>query len=72
MSKSKPGNALFIEVIEHVSEVNTGDLLTALDYKVDHACVVLEWEDDPAEVAEFFMIEWEQLMDTLKEAATNG
>jgi hypothetical protein len=37
------------------------------DGEVDDNCIALEWHDDPAKVAEFFMIEWEQLMDTLKE-----
>lgn len=58
-SRSNPTKALCVEVIEQT----TKRFLTAVETEVEHACVVLEWEDDPDQVAEFFMIEWEQLMD---------
>ena len=71
-SKSNPTYAMCIKII-----VNEGpyaycdfeclDMPMSEDGEVDDNCIALEWKDDPMKVAEFYMIEWEQLMDTLKE-----
>ena len=37
------------------------------DSEVDDTEIMLEWEDDPEELAEFFMHEWERIMDTYGE-----
>ena len=58
MSKSKPTCAMCIEVVDNES------LLSIVD-EVECPSIILEWKDDPAKVAEFFMIEWEQLMDAV-------
>ena len=31
--------------------------------EVEDTCIALEWKDDPVKVAEFYMMEWERLMD---------
>lgn len=71
-SKSEPTYCMCIKIC--VNEGNyaycdfeTLDMPMSEDGEVDDNCIALEWKDDPAKVAEFFMIEWEQLMDTLKE-----
>lgn len=71
-SKSEPTYCMCIKII--VNEGNyaycdfeTLDMPMTEDGEVDDNCIALEWKDDPAKVAEFFMIEWEQLMDTLRE-----
>ena len=73
-SKSSPTYAMCIKII-----VNEGpyaycdfevlDMPMSEDGEVDDNCIALEWKDDPAKVAEFFMIEWEQLMDTVNKEA---
>ena len=35
--------------------------------EVDNICTILEWDINTKALAEFFMIEWERLMATLKE-----
>lgn len=72
-SKSEPTYAMCIKIIVNEGPYAYCDFET-LDMpmseetgEVDDNCITLEWKDDPAKVAEFFMIEWEQLMDTLKE-----
>jgi hypothetical protein len=71
-SKSNPTYAMCIKIIVNKGpyaycDFETLDMPMSEDGEVDDNCIALEWKDDPAKVAEFFMIEWEQLMDTLKE-----
>ena len=67
-SKSNPTYAMCIKII-----VNNGpyaycdfeilDMPTDDRGEVDDTCIALEWDDDPEKVAEFYMTEWEHLMD---------
>ena len=71
-SKSNPTYAMSIKII--VNEGNyaycdfeTLDMPMSEDGEVDDTCFTLEWDENPEAIANFFMIEWERLMDTLKE-----
>lgn len=71
-SKSSPTFCMCVKIIVNEGpyaycDFETLDMPMSEDGEVDDNCIALEWKDDPAKVAEFFMIEWEQLMDTLKE-----
>jgi hypothetical protein len=71
-SKSEPTYCMCIKICVNEGpyaycDFETLDMPMTEDGEVDDNCIALEWKDDPAKVAEFFMIEWEQLMDTLKE-----
>jgi hypothetical protein len=71
-SKSNPTYAMCIKICVNEGpyaycDFETLDMPMSEDGEVDDNCIALEWDDDPAKVAEFFMIEWEQLMDTVKE-----
>ena len=72
-SKSSPTFCMCIKIIVNEGpyaycDFETLDMPMTEDGEVDDNCIALEWKDDPAKVAEFFMIEWEQLMDTIEEA----
>ena len=69
-SKSNPTYAMCIKIIVNEGPYAYCDfevLNMPVDDRgeVDDTDIALEWKDDPAKVAEFFMIEWEQLMDIL-------
>ena len=71
-SKSEPTYCMCVKIIVNEGpyaycDFETLNMPMSEDGEVDDNCIALEWKDDPAKVAEFFMIEWEQLMDTLKE-----
>lgn len=71
-SKSNPTYCMCVKICVNEGlyaycDFETLDMPMSEDGEVDDNCIALEWHDDPAKVAEFFMIEWEQLMDTLKE-----
>ena len=68
-SKSNPTYCMCIKIIVNEGpyaycDFETLNMPMSEDGEVDDNCIALEWEDDPEKVAEFFMIEWEQLMDT--------
>ena len=71
-SKSSPTFCMCVKIIVNEGpyaycDFETLDMPRSEDGEVDDNCIALEWKDDPAKTAEFFMIEWEQLMDTIKE-----
>ena len=71
-SKSNPTYAMCIKIIVNEGpyaycDFETLNMPMTEDGEVDDNCIALEWKDDPMKVAEFYMIEWEQLMDTFKE-----
>lgn len=71
-SKSEPTYCMCVKIIVNEGhyaycDFETLDMPMTEDGEVDDNCIALEWKDDPAKAAEFFMIEWEQLMATLKE-----
>ena len=71
-SKSNPTYCMCVKICVNEGpyaycDFETLDMPMDDNGEVDDNCFALEWNDDPAKVAEFFMIEWEQLMDTLKE-----
>lgn len=71
-SKSEPTYCMCVKIIVNEGhyaycDFETLDMPMSEDGEVDDNCIALEWKDDPAKAAEFFMIEWEQLMDTLEE-----
>jgi hypothetical protein len=70
-SKSNPTYCMCIKIIVNEGpyaycDFETLDMPMSEDGEVDDNCIALEWKDDPAKVAEFFMIEWEQLMEGLR------
>lgn len=70
-SKSNPTYAMCVKICMNEGPYTYCDFETLNmplfeNGEVDDNCITLEWRDDPAKVAEFFMIEWEQLMDTRK------
>lgn len=71
-SKSNPTYAMCIKIVVNEGPYAYCDFETLnmpMDDReeVEDTCIALEWKDDPAKVAEFYMIEWERLMDTDKE-----
>ena len=71
-SKSNPTYAMCIKIIVNEGpyaycDFETLDMPVSEDGEVDDNCFALEWDDVPERVAEFFMTEWEQLMDSVKE-----
>ena len=71
-SKSDPTYGMCVKIIANegqyaYADFETLNMPTDENGEVDDNCIALEWKDDPAKVAEFFMIEWEQLMGTVKE-----
>lgn len=60
VSKSNPTKAMAVDVVD-----NEDILIT--EEEVEPTQVVLEWDDDPAIAAEFFMHEWERLMEVAGE-----
>ena len=67
-SKSEPTYCMCIKIVVNEGpyaycDFETLNMPMAEDDEVDDNCIALEWKDDPAKVAEFFMIEWEQLME---------
>ncbi len=72
-SKSSPTWAMCIKVIVNEEPYAYCDFET-LNMPVDDreevedTCIALEWKDDPMKVAEFYMHEWERLMDLYAEA----
>lgn len=71
-SKSEPTFAMCIKIVVNEGPYAYCDFET-LNMPVDDreevedTCIALEWKDDPTKVAEFYMMEWERLMNTLKE-----
>jgi hypothetical protein len=67
-SKSEPTFAMCIKIVVNEGPYAYCDFET-LNMPVDDreevedTCIALEWKDDPAKVAEFYMMEWERLMD---------
>ena len=59
MSKSRPGKAMCVDVVDNE------DILI-IEEEVEPTHIVLEWDDNPSCAAEFFMHEWERLMETCK------
>ena len=55
MSKSCPTKAMCIDIVD-----NEDTMFTEEEVEATH--IVLEWNDNPACAAEFFMHEWERLM----------
>ncbi len=71
-SKSNPTYCMCVKICVNegsyaYADFEMLDMPTDKNGEVDDNCIALEWKDDPAKVAEFFMIEWEQLMDTSDE-----
>jgi hypothetical protein len=60
MSKSCPTKAMCIDVVDNE------DILITIEEEVEPTHIVLEWDDNPICAAEFFMHEWERLMETCK------
>lgn len=66
-STSEPTYAMCIKIIVNEGpyadcDFETLNMPISEDGEVDDNCIALEWDDDPSRVAEFYMIEWEQLM----------
>ena len=73
-SKSNPTYCMCIKIILNEGpyaycDFETLDMPVSIDGEVDDNCFALEWDENPEALANFFMTEWEQLMDTLKEEA---
>lgn len=61
MSKSNPTKVMCVDVAD-----NEDTLITEEEPETTH--IVLEWDDSPEAAAEFFMHEWERLMEKAGEA----
>lgn len=71
-SKSEPTFAMCIKIVVNerpyaYCDFETLNMPVDDREEVEDTCIALEWKDDPTKVAEFYMMEWERLMDTLKE-----
>ena len=72
-SKSQPEYVLCIKVAENNGPYAYTDFeIMNMPYDsktgdVDDTCIPLEWDDNPECAAEFFMHEWERIMDTYGE-----
>ena len=67
-SKETPSLAMCIKIIVNDNSYTyTGfdSLRLPMDSRgeVDDTSIILEWEDDPAMVAQFFSVEWERIME---------
>ena len=67
-SKSDPGYTMCIKICENngpyaYTEYELQDMPLDDNGEVENTELILEWEDDPAAVAEFFIGEWERLME---------
>ena len=70
-SKSEPTYAMCIKIVENKGPYAYCDFETLTmpvddREEVEDTCIALEWKDDPMNVAEFYMHEWERLMDSCK------
>ena len=68
-SKEDPTYAMCVKVAINKTPYAYTDfdlLLMPLDSRgdVDDTCITLEWDDDPKMVAQFFMVEWERIMES--------
>lgn len=66
-SPSQPEYVMFIKVVENQDQLamDFDSLPMPLDKhgEVDDTCVPLEWSDDPTYAAQFFLCEWERIME---------
>ena len=67
-SKSNPTYAMSVKICENkgpyaYADFETLDMPIDAFGEVDDTSITLEWDDNPEAVAEFFMIEWDRLMD---------
>jgi hypothetical protein len=67
MSKTAPTCAMSVKICVNNGTYAYADFETlpmpeTHDGRVDDNSLSLEWDDDPAQLAEFFMLEWERLM----------
>ena len=62
MSKSNPTKAMCVDVVDNE------DTLITIEEEVESTHIVLELDDNPEAAAEFFMHEWERLMEEAGEA----
>ena len=67
-SKSNPTYAMCIKIVVNKGpyaycDFETLDMPVDDRGEVDDTCIALEWKDDPAKVAEFYMTEWEHMLD---------
>ena len=62
MSKSNPTKAMCVDVVDNE------DTLITIEEEVEPTHIILEWDDSPDAAAEFFMHEWERLMEAAGEA----
>ena len=60
VSKSRPDRAMCVDVVD-----NDDILITEEEVEPTH--IILEWDDSPEAAAEFFMHEWERLMEGVGE-----
>lgn len=74
ISKSNPKYAMAVKIIVNEGPYAYCDfeiLNMPMDVnnpeEVDDTCLILEWDDNPAAIADFFYGEWERLLATLKE-----
>ena len=70
-SKSSPGYIMSIKIIQNEGPYAYTDfemlsMPTEVEGEVDDTCQLLEWEDDPEQIAIFFWGEWIRMMETLE------
>lgn len=67
LSKSEPKYAMSIKIAVNngpyaYTDYEVMDMPTDKSGNVDDTCVPLEWDDNPAVVADFYLHEWERIM----------
>ena len=67
-SKSEPTYAMCIKIVVNEGpyaycDFETLDMPMDDREEVEDTCIALEWKDDPAKVADFYMHEWERMME---------
>ena len=68
VSKSEPGYAMYIKIAENegpyaYTDFEAMNMPLGKSGDVDDTCVPLEWDDIPEMVADFYMVEWERIME---------
>jgi hypothetical protein len=68
-SKSDPGYIMSVKLIQNEGLYACPDfemlcMPTEVDGEVDDTCLMLEWEDDPEQIATFLCGEWQRMQET--------
>lgn len=70
-SKSNPGHIMSVKIIQNEGPYAYTDyemlsMPTEVTGEVDDTCQMLEWNDDPEQIATFFWGEWQRMQETFE------